>query len=65
MNTAIKINFTPKLSFSAREKFLNQEIQRNIDILNEKGYITLSHTVKNKNESFATVIFSLQKIISI
>jgi hypothetical protein len=58
----IKINLKPNISFSQREKTINEEIQRNIDILNSKGFITVSHSVVNKNESFATVSFDLTKM---
>jgi hypothetical protein len=58
----IKVNFKPNISFSQREKTINEEIQRNIDILNSKGFITVSHSVVNKNESFATVSFDLTKM---
>jgi len=58
----LKIPFKTNSSFSQREKTINEEIQRNIDILNGKGLITVSHTVINKNEKFATVSLSLTKM---
>jgi hypothetical protein len=58
----IKIDLKPNSSFSQREKTINEEIQRNIDLLNSKGLITVSHSVLTKNESFATVSFSLTKM---
>jgi hypothetical protein len=58
----IKIDLKPNISFSQREKTINEEIQRNIDILNSRGLITVSHSVLNKNESFATVNFNLTKM---
>jgi hypothetical protein len=53
----IKIEFKPNISFNQRERMLNEDIQRNIDLLNGRGFITLSHKVNNKNEKFASVEF--------
>jgi hypothetical protein len=58
----IKINLKPNISFSQREKTINEEVQRNIDLLNSRGFITVSHSVVNKNEKFATVSFDLTKM---
>lgn len=63
-NFILKVDFKPKLSFSQREKHLNEEILRNIDILNSRGFITLSHSVASKNDKVAVVNFKLQKMIS-
>ena len=62
INHNLRIEFKPKSSFSQREKTLNEELQRNIDLLNSRGYITLSHAVANKNEKFASVNLVLQKM---
>lgn len=64
-NYIVKIAFKPKLSFSQREKVLNEEIQRNIDLFNSRGFITISHKVANKTDSFAAVNFTLQKMIRV
>jgi hypothetical protein len=58
-----KVNFQPKQSFAQRERHLNQEVQKHIDLLNSRGLIALNHTITNKNDKFATVIFSLQKMV--
>jgi len=58
-----KVNFQPQQSFAQRERFLNGEIQKHIDILNSRGLITLNHTITNKNDRFATVVFSLKKMV--
>lgn len=58
-----KVSFQPGQSFAQRERHLNQEIQKHIDILNSRGLISLNHTVTNKNDKFATVVFTLQKMV--
>jgi hypothetical protein len=62
LNHIFKVEFKPTATFSQRERKVNEEIQRNIDILNSQGLITLSHSVINKNEKFATVSLSLTKM---
>ena len=65
IKTIIKIEFKQKQTFQQRERFLNQEIQKNIDLLNDRGYITLSHKTNNKNDKFASVEFELKKMIRV
>jgi hypothetical protein len=57
----IQIN-KPNATFSEREKYINTEIQKIIDSYNNKGFNVLSHSVKNKTNSFATVEFDLFQV---
>lgn len=59
----IKINLTKNAPFSAREKEINVQIQKNIDLYNSNGYIVLEHSVLNKTDSHATINFSLKKMV--
>lgn len=47
------------LSFGDRERLINTEIQKLIDSYNKRGFNVLSHSLKNKTGSFASVDFSL------
>ena len=47
------------LSFGDRERLINTEIQKLIDSYNKRGFNVLSHTLKNKTGSFASVNFDL------
>lgn len=59
----VKINLTKNASFAAREKEINVQVQKNIDLYNSKGYIVLEHSILNKTDSHATVNFSLKKMV--
>lgn len=59
----VKINLTKNSSFAAREKEINVQIQKNIDLFNSKGYIVLEHSVSNKTDSHANIIFSLKRMV--
>lgn len=48
------------LDFSARERFINTEIQKLIDGYNNRGYIVISHSILNKNNRNVGVQFDLQ-----
>jgi hypothetical protein len=62
----IKIEFKkPNLSFSDREKYINTEIQRIIDNYNSSGYVVLEHKTLNKSGGFASVEFSLKKMVAV
>jgi hypothetical protein len=59
----VKINLTKNASFAAREKEINVQIQKNIDLYNSRGYIVLEHSVLNKTDSYASVNFSLKRML--
>lgn len=59
----VKINLIKNASFAAREKEINVQVQKNIDLYNSKGYIVLEHSILNKTDSHATVNFSLKKMV--
>lgn len=61
----VKIEFKPNQTMSAREKTINENIQKHMDILNEKGFITISHKVINKNDKFASVELTTQQMIRV
>ena len=61
----VKIDFKPNQSHSQREKTLNEGILKNIDLLNERGYITVSHKINNKNDGFAAVEFTTQRMVRV
>jgi hypothetical protein len=58
-----KINLTKNASFGAREKEINVQIQKQIDIYNSRGFIVINHSVLNKSDSHASVSFSLKKML--
>jgi hypothetical protein len=60
-----KVDFKPNQSFSQREKTINEQIQKHIDVLNSRGLITLSHSVLNKTDRFATIVFNLKKMANV
>jgi hypothetical protein len=64
-NQIVKIELKESQTFAQRQKNLNEAIQRNIDLFNEKGFITLSHSIVNKSDKFASVNFQLQRMISV
>jgi hypothetical protein len=51
------------VSFNDRERSLNVEIQRLIDLYNEDGYTVVEKTPVNKTSTHATVKFVIQKLI--
>lgn len=59
----VKINLTKNASFAAREKEINVQVQKNIDLYNSRGYIVLEHSVSNKTDSHATINFTVKKMI--
>jgi hypothetical protein len=59
----IKINLTKNGSFAAREKEINVQTQKQIDLYNSRGFIVVNHSVLNKSDSHATVTFSLKKML--
>jgi hypothetical protein len=61
-NYTFKIDLAPNLPFSQRENTINIAIQKKIDELNSKGYITESKNIVNKTEKFATVSLSIKRM---
>ena len=59
----VKIQLKPASNFNQREKMINVEIQKAIDLYNTKGYTVLNHETVNKTDSFATVKFTLKRMI--
>lgn len=59
----IKINLTKNTSYGAREKEINVQIQKQIDIYNSHGFIVVNHSVLNKTDSHATIAFTLKKML--
>lgn len=59
----VKINIPPASDFSKREKHINVEIQRQIDLFNSQGLIVLSHDIANKTNTHASVKFKLKKMV--
>lgn len=59
----VKINLTKNASYGAREKEINVQIQKQIDLYNSRGFIVVSHSVLNKTDSHATIAFSLKRML--
>ena len=60
----IKIHFDKILSdFSKREKFVNTQIQKHIDLFNHNGFIVLENKTLNKSDGYASVEFKLKKMV--
>lgn len=59
----VKIQLKPASSFNERERMINVEIQKTIDLFNSKGYTVINHDVANKTDSYATVKFTLKRMI--
>ena len=59
----IKINIPETSSFSNREKHVNTEIQKNIDLYNSRGFTVFSYDVLNKTNTYASVKFNLKRMI--
>lgn len=61
----LKIAIKENLDYNRREKFINTEIQRAIDLYNSNGYVVVNHNIVNKTNTYATVSFSLKKMIRV
>lgn len=59
----IKIEMPLTESFSVREKHINVEIQKTIDKYNSIGFVVLNHEILNKTNTYASVRFSLKKMV--
>ena len=60
----VKIPFDKPINdFSKREKIVNTQIQKNIDLFNHNGFIVLEHKVLTKNDAYASVEFKLKKMV--
>lgn len=59
----VKIQLKSASPFNERERMINVEVQKAIDLYNSKGYTVLSHEVANKTDSYATVKFTLKRMI--
>lgn len=59
----IKINIPETTSFSQREKHINTEIQKSIDLYNSRGFTVLNYEVINKTNTYASVKFNLKRMI--
>ncbi len=58
---SIKFPTTKPLSFGEREKYMNVEIQKQIDLFNQQGYGVIEKTPVNKTASSASIKFVIQK----
>jgi hypothetical protein len=59
----VKIPLTQDRNFNQREREINQEVQRQIDFFNARGYITESHEISHRSDVFASVTFNLRKMV--
>lgn len=50
-------------TFNSREKQMNTEIQKRIDLYNQQGYMVIEKTAVNKSSTHATIKFVVQKLI--
>jgi hypothetical protein len=65
MKEIVKIKQTKQnLNFSEREKFINTEIQKTIDLYNSRGYIVLEHNVLNKASMHTSVEFTIKQMVN-
>lgn len=58
---SIKFPNNKPLSYADREKYMNVEIQKQIDLFNQQGYGVVEKTPINKTASAASVKFVIQK----
>jgi hypothetical protein len=59
----VKIKLSEKdTSFAARERKINTEVQKQIDLYNSQGFNVVETTTVNKTGSHAVVKFSLIKM---
>jgi hypothetical protein len=61
----LKIKIKEGLDFNKREKYVNTEIQKTIDLYNSDGFVVIDHQIANKTNTYATVNFFLKKMIRI
>jgi len=61
----LKITIKENLDFNRREKFVNTEIQRAIDLYNANGFVVIDHKILNKTNTYATVSFNLKKMVRV
>jgi len=59
----VKINIPSGSDFSKRERHINVEIQKQIDLFNSQGLIVLNHEIANKTNTYASVKFILKKMV--
>jgi hypothetical protein len=65
INETFKINYKEAITdYSKRERFINTEIQKHMDLYNSKGFIVLEYTILNKTNAYASVNFKLKRMIS-
>jgi predicted GNAT superfamily acetyltransferase len=64
LNEVQKINFKPELSFGQRKRTINENIQKHIDLYKSKGYIVIDHKLNVETATYASIQFTLQKMIS-
>jgi hypothetical protein len=58
---AIRFPNDKPLSYGEREKYMNVEIQKQIDLFNQQGYGVMEKTPINKTASTASIKFVIQK----
>jgi hypothetical protein len=51
------------MSYSEREKFINTEIQKTIDLYNQRGFIVIEHNVLNKASMHTSVEFTIKQMV--
>lgn len=59
----IKFNISKERTLNEREKSINTQIQKTIDLYNSRGLIVVDHKVLNKTNINATVGFTLKQMI--
>jgi hypothetical protein len=61
----IKFDIKNMQSLNEREKSINTQIQKAIDVYNSNGFIVLEHKVVNKTNTHASVNFTLKKMVRV
>ena len=61
----IKFDISKEKTLNGREKSINTQIQKSIDLYNSRGWIVLEHRVINKTNTHATVGFTLKKMVRV
>lgn len=61
----LKFNISKEKTLNEREKAINTQIQKAIDLYNSRGFIVLEHKVINKTNTHATVGFTLKGMVRV
>jgi len=64
INEIVKIPFNKQnLTFGQRKKILHEGIQKQIDLYNSRGWVTIAHKVNVETANHASVQFTVQQMI--